>query len=212
MGSDAVDERLDNHGRRRFLTATTAVVGAVGAGSSRFPSSSRGIRARAAKLAGAPVEADISELEPGQRMVLEWRGKPVWIVKRTQADARRRCRSSIRACRSEVDQRRPAARRTRKNELPLDQAGDLGAGRHLHAPRLLAGRFVAEIKPEPFDPDWKGGFFCPCHESRFDLAGRVFKGVPAPTNLAGAAAQVRDRHARSSSASTRKELRKPWRT
>ena len=84
MGSDAVEERLENHGRRRFLTATTAVVGAVGAGFLAVPFIKSWNPSARAKLAGAPITADISALVEGTRMVLEWRGQPIWIVKRTK--------------------------------------------------------------------------------------------------------------------------------
>ena len=85
MGSDAVDERLENQGRRRFLTATTAVVGAVGVGFVAVPFIKSWNPSAKAKLAGAPVTADISALAEGQRLVFEWRGQPIWIVKRSKA-------------------------------------------------------------------------------------------------------------------------------
>ena len=174
MGSDAVDERLENLGRRRFLTATTAVVGAVGVGFVAVPFIKSWNPSAKAKLAGAPVTADISALAEGQRLVFEWRGQPIWIVKRTK---------------QMLDLLPSLDPRLRDYVLKGDyhfrsikpQISVLvGICTHLGC----APEMVAEIRPEPFDPDWKGGYFCPCHKSRYDMSGRVFDGVPAPFNLA----------------------------
>jgi ubiquinol-cytochrome c reductase iron-sulfur subunit len=146
-----------NQGRRRFLTATTAVVGAVGVGVAAVPFIKSWNPSARAKLAGAPITADISALGEGQRLVLEWRGQPIWIVKRSPA---------ILQALPTLDSRL----RDPKSEN-LDQQ-----------PSYIKGE-TRSIKPEPFDTEWKGGYFCPCHKSRFDMAGRVFQGVPAPTNL-----------------------------
>src|SRR4249919_1365679 len=181
MGSDAVDERLDNLGRRRFLTATTAVVGAVGAGFLAVPFIKSWNPSAQAKLAGAPITADISALAEGTRMVLEWRGQPIWIVKRTKQmldvlptlDVRLRDPKS-----TNLDQQPEYARNEFRSIKP-EVSVLVGLCTHLGCSPEL----VAEIKPEPFDPIWKGGYFCPCHKSRFDMAGRVFDGVPAPINL-----------------------------
>ena len=171
----------DNMGRRRFLTATTAVVGAVGAGFAAVPFIKSWNPSARAKLAGAPVTADISALQVGQRLVFEWRGQPIWIVKRSEKalellptlDDRLRDPES-----DNPDQQPPYAKNETRSIKP-EISVLVGLCTHLGcAPEL-----VAEIKPEPFDPQWKGGYFCPCHKSRFDLAGRVFQGVPAPTNL-----------------------------
>ena len=181
MGSDAVDERLDNLGRRRFLTATTAVVGAVGAGFLAVPFIKSWNPSARAKLAGAPITADISALAEGTRMVLEWRGQPIWIVKRTKQmldvlptlDVRLRDPKS-----TNLDQQPEYAKNEFRSIKP-EISVLVGLCTHLGCSPEL----VAEIKPEPFDPNWKGGYFCPCHKSRFDMAGRVFDGVPAPINL-----------------------------
>ena len=177
MGNDGVE----NHGRRRFLTATTAVVGAVGAGFVAVPFIKSWNPSAKAKLAGAPVTADISALAEGARMVLEWRGQPIWIVKRTRQmldvlptlDVRLRDPKS-----TNLDQQPEYARNEFRSIKP-EISVLVGLCTHLGCSPEL----VAEIKPEPFDPNWKGGYFCPCHKSRFDMAGRVFQGVPAPTNL-----------------------------
>jgi ubiquinol-cytochrome c reductase iron-sulfur subunit len=177
MGNDGVE----NHGRRRFLTATTAVVGAVGAGFVAVPFIKSWNPSAKAKLAGAPITADISALADGTRMVLEWRGQPIWIVKRTKQmldvlptlDVRLRDPKS-----TNLDQQPEYAKNEFRSIKP-EISVLVGLCTHLGCSPEL----VAEIKPEPFDPNWKGGYFCPCHKSRFDMAGRVFDGVPAPINL-----------------------------
>jgi len=185
MGSDAVDERLENLGRRRFLTATTAVVGAVGVGFVAVPFIKSWNPSAKAKLAGAPVTADISALAEGQRLVFEWRGQPIWIVKRTK---------QMLDLLPSLDPRLRDPKSTNTDQQPdYVLKGDyhfrsikpqisvlVGICTHLGC----APEMVAEIRPEPFDPDWKGGYFCPCHKSRYDMSGRVFDGVPAPFNLA----------------------------
>ena len=184
MGSDAVDERLENQGRRRFLTATTAVVGAVGVGFVAVPFIKSWNPSAKAKLAGAPVTADISALAEGQRLVFEWRGQPIWIVKRTK---------QMLDLLPSLDPRLRDPKSTNTDQQPdYVLKGDyhfrsikpqisvlVGICTHLGC----APEMVAEIRPEPFDPDWKGGYFCPCHKSRYDMSGRVFDGVPAPFNL-----------------------------
>ena len=177
MGNDGVE----NHGRRRFLTATTAVVGAVGAGFVAVPFIKSWNPSAKAMLAGAPVTADISALAEGTRMVLEWRGQPIWIVKRTKQmldvlptlDVRLRDPKS-----TNLDQQPEYARNEFRSIKP-EISVLVGLCTHLGC----SPEMVAEIKPEPYDPEWKGGYFCPCHKSRFDMAGRVFDGVPAPINL-----------------------------
>jgi ubiquinol-cytochrome c reductase iron-sulfur subunit len=188
MGSDAVDVPLDggleNQGRRRFLTATTAVVGAVGVGFVAVPFIKSWNPSAKAKLAGAPITADISALEEGTRMVLEWRGQPIWIVKRTKQildllpslDPRLRDPKSANADQQpEYVLKGDYHFRSIKPQISVL----VGICTHLGC----APEMVAEIKPEPFDPAWKGGYFCPCHKSRYDMSGRVFDGVPAPFNL-----------------------------
>ncbi|WP_159016297.1 ubiquinol-cytochrome c reductase iron-sulfur subunit [Cognatiluteimonas profundi] len=189
MGNDAVEERLEdqpiNQGRRRFLTATTAVVGAVGVGFVAVPFIKSWNPSAKAKLAGAPVKQDISALQDGMRIVLEWRGQPIWIVKRTKQmlDILPTLDSRLRDPKSTNADQQPAYvlkgdyhYRSIKPEISVL----VGICTHLGC----SPEMVAEIKPEPFDPDWKGGYFCPCHKSRYDMAGRVYDGVPAPFNLA----------------------------
>jgi ubiquinol-cytochrome c reductase iron-sulfur subunit len=177
MGNDGVE----NHGRRRFLTATTAVVGAVGAGFVAVPFIKSWNPSAKAKLAGAPITADISALAEGTRMVLEWRGQPIWIVKRTKQmlDVLPTLDSRLRDPKSTNLDQQPAYARNEFRSIKPEISVLVGLCTHLGCSPEL----VAEIKPEPFDPNWKGGYFCPCHKSRFDMAGRVFDGVPAPINL-----------------------------
>lgn len=188
MGSDGVEDRhgdhLESHGRRRFLTATTAVVGAVGVGFVAVPFIKSWNPSARAKLAGAPITADISGLAEGTRMMLEWRGQPIWIVKRTKQilDALPTLDARLRDPKSTNLDQQPAYVmkgdfhfRAIKPEISVL----VGLCTHLGC----SPEMVAEIKPEPFDPNWKGGYFCPCHKSRFDMSGRVFDGVPAPINL-----------------------------
>jgi ubiquinol-cytochrome c reductase iron-sulfur subunit len=185
MGNDVAEEALENLGRRRFLTATTAVVGAVGVGFVAVPFIKSWNPSAKAKLAGAPVTADISALADGTRMVLVWRGQPIWIVKRTKQmlDVLPSLDTRLRDPKSgNADQQPPYVLkgdyhyRSIKPEISVL----VGICTHLGC----VPEMVAEIKPEPFDPNWKGGYFCPCHKSRYDMSGRVFDGVPAPFNLA----------------------------
>lgn len=170
-----------NQGRRRFLTATTAVVGAVGAGFVAVPFIKSWNPSARAKLAGAPVTADISALAEGQRLVLEWRGQPIWIVRRSQAvlQALPTLVGDLRDPDSANADQQPEYAANPTRSIKPEVSVLVGLCTHLGC----SPEMVAEIRPEPFDPNWKGGYFCPCHKSKFDMAGRVFQGVPAPTNL-----------------------------
>jgi len=176
MSTDVVDK-----GRRRFLTAATSVVGAVGAGFVAVPFLASWMPSERAKNAGAPVEADISKLEEGRMMIVEWQSKPVWIVRRSQQmlDSLPKLEGNLRDPASEnVDQQPEYAQnefRSRKPEILVL----IGICTHLGC----SPTFRPDIAPEDLGDDWLGGFFCPCHSSRFDMAGRVYQGVPAPTNL-----------------------------
>ncbi len=175
MSGDGVDTS-----KRRFLTAAATVVGGIGAVYTAVPFLASWMPSERAKAAGAPVEADISKLEVGQMIRLQWRGKPVWILKRSEEmlaalptlDAR------LRDPHSEEPQQPPYASNDVRSIKP-EVLVLVGICTHLGC----SPGFVPEAAPQPYDPEWKGGFFCPCHGSRFDLAGRVFQGVPAPLNL-----------------------------
>ena len=170
-----------NQGRRRFLTATTAVVGAVGAATAAVPFIKSWNPSARAKLAGAPITADISALAEGQRLVLEWRGQPIWIVRRSKQmlDVLPTLDERLRDPKSTNLDQQPEYAKNEFRSIKPEISVLVGLCTHLGC----SPEMKAEIKPEPFDPQWKGGYFCPCHKSRFDMAGRVFDGVPAPINL-----------------------------
>lgn len=161
--------------RRRFLTAAASVVGGAGTVALVWPFVSSMSPSARAKAAGAPVEADISKLEPGQLITYEWRGKPVWVVRRAQEmlDGLAAQDGDLRDPASEVPQQPPYATNAHRSIKP-EYMVLVGLCTHLGC--------SPTYRPE-LSADWKGGFFCPCHGSTFDLAGRVYQGVPAPTNL-----------------------------
>ncbi len=166
--------------RRRFLTAATTVVGAVGAAYVAVPFVTSMLPSDKAKAAGAPVEADISKVEPGQMIRVQWRGKPVWVVNRTpeMLKALPTLDGDLRDPGSEEsaqpDYAKNPTRAVKEEFLVL-----VGICTHLGC----SPTYRPEVAPADLGADWKGGFFCPCHGSRFDLAGRVYQGVPAPLNL-----------------------------
>lgn len=170
-----------NESRRRFLIGATSAVGGVGAIGAAVPFVASWNPSAKAKAAGAPVKANIGKLEPGQRMTVEWRGKPVWVIRRTQEML-----DNIKKLNSD-DFKDPESKSSKQ---PTYVDGVLRSSRPEYA--VIVGlcthlgcspQFVPEVVPQDFDENWLGGFFCPCHGSTFDLAGRVFKGVPAGTNL-----------------------------
>ena len=174
------DQDVDN-GRRRFLTGTTVVVGAIGTAFAAWPFIKSWQPSARAQVAGAPVEADISKLEPGQRMIVMWRGQPVWLIRRTPEilEALPSVEDRLRDPKSEnVDQQPTYAQNAHRSVKP-EVLVLVGICTHLGCSPLFEGK----LEPKSFDNEWKGGFFCPCHGSKFDMAGRVFEGVPAPTNL-----------------------------
>ncbi|QPI62722.1 ubiquinol-cytochrome c reductase iron-sulfur subunit [Vreelandella venusta] len=171
-----------NKGRRRFLVGATSVVGAVGAVGVAVPFVASWQPSAKARAAGAPVQADISKLGPGQRMTVEWRGRPIWIINRTPEMIERTealGADSLADPNSEVPQQ-PAYIQGGLRSIKPEIGVLIGICTHLGCSPLF--------RPEPNAEgvgveNWPGGFFCPCHGSRFDLAGRVFNNVPAPTNL-----------------------------
>jgi ubiquinol-cytochrome c reductase iron-sulfur subunit len=176
MSNDVV-----NKTRRRVLTAATTVVGAVGVVGVAVPFVGSWNPSAKAKAAGAPVKANIGNIEPGQMITVEWRGKPVYIVRRT-SEALAGLQKTINLV-SDPDSKQPQqpvyaqnATRAIKDEYLIL----LGLCTHLGcAPMFRPDVGAADLGGE----EWQGGFFCPCHGSKFDLAGRVYKGVPAPINL-----------------------------
>lgn len=175
MANQEVDQS-----KRKFLIAATSVAGGVAAAAVAVPFVTSMLPSERAKAAGAPVEADISKIEPGSMITVEWRGKPVWIVNRSQAmlDALASHDDKLSDPKLEVTSQQPdycvnPARAIKPNIMVL-----VGICTHLGcspSPKLQTGGDMGA--------DWTGGFFCPCHGSKFDLAGRVFSGSPAPINL-----------------------------
>ncbi|GGI70654.1 ubiquinol-cytochrome c reductase iron-sulfur subunit [Shewanella hanedai] len=166
-------------GRRRFLTAATAVVGGVGAVAVAVPFIKSWNPSAKAKAAGAPVEVNISKVEPGQLIRVEWRGKPVWVVRRTEEilenlatlDDQLRDPAS-------VEEQQPVYAQNAGRSINPEFFIAVGLCTHLGcSPTYLPDTFGEQVEGVP------SGFFCPCHGSKFDMAGRVFQGVPAPLNL-----------------------------
>ena len=177
MSTDTVD-----NGKRRFLVTSTSVVGAVGAGFVAVPFLSSWMPSERAKNAGAPVEADISRLEEGRMMTVEWQSKPVWIVRRSEktlADLDANNAALSDPASDNIDQQ-PEYAKNQHRSIKSEILVLVGICTHLGC----SPTFRPDIAPADLGENWLGGFFCPCHSSRFDLAGRVFQGVPAPTNLA----------------------------
>jgi ubiquinol-cytochrome c reductase iron-sulfur subunit len=179
MGNEG--ERPENLGRRRFLTATTSVVGAVGAGYLAVPFIKSWNPSARAKLAGAPVTQDISALAEGQQLTLKWRGQPVYVARRSQAMLATLPQQDplLLDPKSDNTDQQPEYAKNEWRSIKPEILVLVAVCTHLGC----APEFVPELKPQPFDPNWKGGYFCPCHKSRYDLAGRVFQGMPAPANL-----------------------------
>ena len=172
-----------NHARRSILIATTCA-GGVASVASAVPFIASMLPSERAKAMGAPVEADITYLAPGEMMRIEWRGQPVWIVHRTQEmlEAVKATDDKVADPKSErkPSELTPEYARNPLRSIKPEHLVVVGICSHLGcspSDRLKAG-------PEAFDPEWKGGFYCPCHGSLFDLAGRVYKNKPAPDNLA----------------------------
>ncbi len=169
-----------NSGRRRFLTYATTAIGAVGTGFLLVPFVSSMQPSAKARAAGAPVLADISKLESGQMIRVEWRGKPVWIVKRTQKnlDTLQSMDPVLADPGSQISDQ-PGYAQNEVRSIKPEILVLTGICTHLGC----SPTYRPDVAPVDLGPDWQGGFFCPCHGSKFDMAGRVFKGMPAPKNL-----------------------------
>lgn len=171
-------EKIDK--TRRNLVVATSIVGGAASLGAAVPFVASMWPSERAKAAGAPVEVDISQLAPGELGVYEWRGKPVWVMKRTKEmlDAIKQADSKVSDPQSKVKQQPDYAKNEFRSAKP-DLMVLVGVCTHLGcSPKEKAADAKAEM-----GADWPGGFYCPCHGSKFDLAGRVFKGSPAPTNL-----------------------------
>ncbi len=169
-----------NTSRRRFLIASTAAVGGVGIGGVAIPFLGSWRPSAKAKAAGAPVKADLSKLRPGELITVEWRGKPVYVMYRTAKQlSDLSALSAVLRDPNSNESNQPDYTKNEGRSTKPEYAVFVGLCTHLGC----APNPRPEVAPADLGQDWKGGFFCPCHGSKYDLAGRVYKGVPAPTNL-----------------------------
>ncbi|MEO8306132.1 MAG: ubiquinol-cytochrome c reductase iron-sulfur subunit [Betaproteobacteria bacterium] len=169
-----------DQGKRRFLIGATSVVGGIGVLSTATPFVMSFFPSERAKAAGAPIEVDIDKLEPGQKIDVEWRGKVVWVINRTKPmlDSLPKLDPKLADPNSDSSQQ-PANCKNEHRSIKDNLLVMVGICTHLGC----SPTFRPDVAPADLGPDWLGGFFCPCHQSKFDLAGRVYIGVPAPTNM-----------------------------
>lgn len=175
-----MDNQEINQGRRRFLTLATAGAGGLAAAGVAAPLVASFFPSEKAKAAGAAVEIDISKIESGQMLTAEWRGKPIWVVNRTEQQLKDlpTLDGNLVDPKSETEQQ-PANCQNDVRSIKPQIWVAVGICTHLGC----SPTYRPDLAPADLGADWKGGFFCPCHGSKFDIAGRVYKGVPAPTNL-----------------------------
>ena len=175
MSNDGV-----NAGRRRFLVAATSVVGAAGAAGAAVPFVGSWFPSAKAKAAGAPVKVNVSKIEPGQQIVAEWRGQPVFVLNRNAEilAALEAVEGQVADPQSQASEQ-PSYVDPKHRSIKPELLVVVGLCTHLGC----APSFRPEVAPADLGPDWKGGYFCPCHGSKYDLAGRVYKAQPAPLNL-----------------------------
>lgn len=179
----AVDDKIQkgeciDQRRRRFLLAATGVLGGIGAACALTPFVSSWLPSSKAQAEGAPVQVDLSKIEPGQMVTIEWRGKPVWIIRRTNEMLNELAgHDELLRDPSSLVEQQPDYAKNQYRSINPEYLILIGICTHLGC--------VPKYKPteNELGPYWPGGFYCPCHGSTFDLAGRVFKGVPAPINL-----------------------------
>ncbi len=166
--------------KRRFLTRTTLALGAVGAGMAAVPFVGYLKPGANALEAAAPIDVDVSKLEDGQLIRVEWRGQPIWVLKRTEEmlETLEKLEPLLRDPDSDKSVQ-PESCKNRYRSIKPEIFVAVGICTHLGC----SPTYRPEVAPPDLGKNWLGGFFCPCHGSRFDLAGRVYKKVPAPTNL-----------------------------
>ena len=170
-----------SQGRRRFLIGATSVVGAVGAGYAAVPFVASWNPSAKAEAAGAPVTVNVSKLEPGQQITVEWRGKPVWLIRRTaeMLESLKELNERVKDPESQEASQQPEYIGGETRSLKPELVVLVGICTHLGC----VPSYRPEVAPEDLGADWLGGMFCPCHGSKYDLSGRVFKSQPAPLNL-----------------------------
>lgn len=175
-----VNEGVDQS-RRRFLVTATSVVGGAGVVAIAYPFLSSWAPSARAQAAGAPVEFDVAQIEPGQLVRVSWRGQPVWITHRTQEmiDMLPENRPVLSDPDSRVASQQPAYAQNETRSIKPQYSVLIGICTHLGC----APSYRPELAPPDLGDNWKGGYFCACHGSRYDLAGRVWRNVPAPINL-----------------------------
>ena len=174
------ENKNEMNGRRRFLVAATSVAGGVACIAWATPFVMSMMPSERAKAAGAPVEVDIAKLETGMLLAVEWRGKVVWILKRTPEMLANLIKTEpLLADPKSAEDMQPKYAQNPTRSIKPEILITLGVCTHLGCSPV----FRKEIAPADLGSDWLGGFFCPCHGSKFDLAGRVYKNLPAPTNL-----------------------------
>jgi len=174
-----MSEEIDTS-RRHFLTVATVVVGSVGVVMAAVPFVSSMEPSARAKSLGGPVDIDVSKIEPGGMIKAKWRGKPAWVVQRPQATLNELPKNDPLLRDPDSDEpQQPSYAKNEWRSIKPELFVVIGICTHLGCSPLYV--------PQPGDPSvgpsWPGGFFCPCHGSKYDLAGRVFKNVPAPLNL-----------------------------
>jgi ubiquinol-cytochrome c reductase iron-sulfur subunit len=173
---DQVDEK-----KRRFLIVATSAAGAVAAGGVAVPFLGSWFPSARALAAGAPVEVDVSKIEPGQQLTVEWRGKPVWVLRRTpEMLAQLEKNAPLLADPESASAKQPGYVKGVARAIKPEILVVIGVCTHLGCSPTLKKEVGAA---SDMGADWPGGYYCPCHNSRFDLAARVYKGQPAPTNL-----------------------------
>ena len=174
------DDEVDLH-KRRILTAAAGVVGGIGVAYVATPFILSMDPSLKAQAAGAPVEVDVSKMKVGQLLTVEWRGKPIWILRRDKSilDRMETLNDQLKDPHSKEQSQQPTYADNENRSIKPDYMVMIGICTHLGC----SPTFRPEIAPEDLGPEWKGGFFCPCHGSRYDLSGRVYAGVPAPSNL-----------------------------
>jgi len=178
--SQEVDGQKVDARKRKFLIAATSAVGGVAVAGVAVPLVMSMMPSARAKAAGAPVEVDISKVEPGMLLTVEWRGKPVWVVNRTPEMLALMAKHDDQLTDPKSEQpQQPDYCKNATRSIKPEYLVAVGICTHLGC----SPTYRKEVGAADMGADWPGGFFCPCHGSRFDLAARVFKNVPAPINL-----------------------------
>lgn len=168
---------------RRTWIAITCGAGAVGGVAVAVPFVSTLTPSERAKAAGAPVQVDISGVKPGEKLVVEWRGKPVWIIRRTPEQVASLNKTEAQVADPKSDRKQyPTPDYAKNQHRSIKPELFVGVGICSHLGCSPSDKFQTGGQPSLPD-DWSGGFLCPCHGSTFDMAGRVFKNKPAPDNL-----------------------------